>query len=143
MNSFVHPFICTSIHPSIHPSNHSSIQPFIHPSVHPSIHSFIHPYTIHPSIHPFTPSPIHPTIHPFIPPSIHSSIHPLYFFFQTVMTSSKSDLEAKEGQIPNESNFLEFVSLLGSLSREGGAGGQEQERPQPRDDTHAAEEGVS
>ncbi|KAG7256526.1 hypothetical protein CRUP_014524, partial [Coryphaenoides rupestris] len=26
----------------------------------------------------------------------------------TVMTSSKSDLEAKEGQIPNESNFLEF-----------------------------------
>uniref|UniRef100_A0A671L696 Pecanex-like protein n=1 Tax=Sinocyclocheilus anshuiensis TaxID=1608454 RepID=A0A671L696_9TELE len=28
------------------------------------------------------------------------------------MTSSKSDLEAKEGQIPNESNFVEFVSLL-------------------------------
>lgn len=32
------------------------------------------------------------------------------------LTSSKSDLEAKEGQIPNESNFLEFVSLLGSIS---------------------------
>lgn len=38
----------------------------------------------------------------------------------TSMTSSKSDLEAKEGQIPNESNFLEFVSLLGSLSARGG-----------------------
>nr|XP_061794428.1 pecanex-like protein 2 [Nerophis lumbriciformis] len=34
----------------------------------------------------------------------------------TTMTTSKSDLEAKEGQIPNESNFLEFVSLLESLS---------------------------
>ncbi|KPP68900.1 hypothetical protein Z043_112379 [Scleropages formosus] len=32
------------------------------------------------------------------------------------MTSSKSDLEAKEGQIPNESNFVEFVSLLESIS---------------------------
>ena len=32
------------------------------------------------------------------------------------LTSSKSDLEAKEGQIPNESNFLEFVSLLESIS---------------------------
>ncbi|KAM9365793.1 pecanex-like protein 2 isoform 1-T1 [Pholidichthys leucotaenia] len=41
----------------------------------------------------------------------------------TTMTSSKSDLEAKEGQIPNESNFLEFVSLLGSLSNRGGGGG--------------------
>uniref|UniRef100_A0A087XHV0 Pecanex-like protein n=1 Tax=Poecilia formosa TaxID=48698 RepID=A0A087XHV0_POEFO len=39
----------------------------------------------------------------------------------TTMTSSKSDLEAKEGQIPNESNFLEFVSLLGSLSMRGGS----------------------
>ncbi|CAL8298952.1 unnamed protein product [Merluccius merluccius] len=58
----------------------------------------------------------------------------------TVMTSSKSDLEAKEGQIPNESNFLEFVSLLGSLSREGGAGAQEEEKTQQRDDAHAAEE---
>ncbi|XP_061693169.1 pecanex-like protein 1 [Syngnathoides biaculeatus] len=35
------------------------------------------------------------------------------------MTTSKSDLEAKEGQIPNESNFLEFVSLLESLSTRG------------------------
>ncbi|XP_038846859.1 pecanex-like protein 2 [Salvelinus namaycush] len=35
---------------------------------------------------------------------------------QTTMTSSKSDLEAKEGQIPNESNFVEFVSLLESIN---------------------------
>uniref|UniRef100_A0A3Q3WMZ3 Pecanex-like protein n=1 Tax=Mola mola TaxID=94237 RepID=A0A3Q3WMZ3_MOLML len=48
--------------------------------------------------------------------------------YQTAMTSSKSDLEAKEGQIPNESNFLEFVSLLGSLStRVGGSSAQEDE----------------
>lgn len=41
------------------------------------------------------------------------------------MTTSKSDLEAKEGQLPNESNFLEFVSLLGSLStRAGGSSTQ-------------------
>ncbi|XP_035029514.2 pecanex-like protein 1 isoform X2 [Hippoglossus stenolepis] len=46
----------------------------------------------------------------------------------TTMTSSKSDLEAKEGQIPNESNFLEFVSLLGSLSTRGcGASSQEEQ----------------
>uniref|UniRef100_A0A8C4SX22 Pecanex-like protein n=1 Tax=Erpetoichthys calabaricus TaxID=27687 RepID=A0A8C4SX22_ERPCA len=32
------------------------------------------------------------------------------------LTSSKSDLEAKEGQIPNESNFVEFVSLLESIN---------------------------
>ncbi|XP_003963837.2 pecanex-like protein 1 isoform X1 [Takifugu rubripes] len=44
------------------------------------------------------------------------------------MTTSKSDLEAKEGQPPNESNFLEFVSLLGSLStRAGGSSMQEEE----------------
>ncbi|KAM4828485.1 pecanex-like protein 2 [Thomomys bottae] len=30
--------------------------------------------------------------------------------------TSKSDLEAKEGQVPNESNFLEFVCLLESIS---------------------------
>ncbi|XP_051025215.1 pecanex-like protein 2 [Acomys russatus] len=30
--------------------------------------------------------------------------------------TSKSDLEAKDGQIPHESNFLEFVSLLESIS---------------------------
>lgn len=58
------------------------------------------------------------------------------------MTSSKSDLEAKEGQIPNESNFLEFVSLLGSLStRGGGAGKREDERPKRKEDAGAAEEG--
>ncbi|XP_067840257.1 pecanex-like protein 1 [Heptranchias perlo] len=32
------------------------------------------------------------------------------------LTTSKSDLEAKEGQIPNESNFIEFISLLESLN---------------------------
>lgn len=32
------------------------------------------------------------------------------------LTSSKSDLEAKEGQIPNESNFIEFISLLESIN---------------------------
>lgn len=48
-------------------------------------------------------------------------------FHQTTMTSSKSDLEAKEGQIPNESNFLEFVSLLGSLSLRGGGGSAQEE----------------
>ncbi|KAM7050049.1 pecanex-like protein 2 [Molossus nigricans] len=35
---------------------------------------------------------------------------------EKAMPTSKSDLEAKEGQIPNESNFLEFVSLLESIS---------------------------
>ncbi|XP_072246857.1 pecanex-like protein 2 [Leuresthes tenuis] len=45
----------------------------------------------------------------------------------TTMTSSKSDLEAKEGQIPNESNFLEFVSLLGSLSTRGGSASTKEE----------------
>uniref|UniRef100_A0AAQ5Y0N1 Pecanex-like protein n=1 Tax=Amphiprion ocellaris TaxID=80972 RepID=A0AAQ5Y0N1_AMPOC len=63
---------------------------------------------------------------------------------QTTMTSSKSDLEAKEGQIPNESNFLEFVSLLGSLSTRGGGGGasrQEEEEPERKEEVEAAEEG--
>ncbi|XP_031729681.1 pecanex-like protein 1 isoform X2 [Anarrhichthys ocellatus] len=59
----------------------------------------------------------------------------------TMMTSSKSDLEAKEGQIPNESNFLEFVSLLGSLStRGGGASTQEDERPECKEEAGTAEE---
>ncbi|KAL7987560.1 hypothetical protein Chor_006479, partial [Crotalus horridus] len=35
---------------------------------------------------------------------------------EKLMPTSKSDLEAKEGQIPNESNFLEFVSLLESIN---------------------------
>ncbi|XP_059963860.1 pecanex-like protein 2 isoform X4 [Mesoplodon densirostris] len=35
---------------------------------------------------------------------------------EQTMPTSKSDLEAKEGQIPNESNFLEFVSLLESIN---------------------------
>uniref|UniRef100_A0A8C6K7M1 Pecanex-like protein n=1 Tax=Nothobranchius furzeri TaxID=105023 RepID=A0A8C6K7M1_NOTFU len=46
--------------------------------------------------------------------------HTHFTFYQTTMTSSKSDLEAKEGQIPNESNFLEFIALLGSISMRGG-----------------------
>lgn len=57
------------------------------------------------------------------------------------MTSSKSDLEAKEGQIPNESNFLEFVSLLGSLStRGGGAITQEEEGPETKEEAGTSEE---
>uniref|UniRef100_A0A4W4E8H4 Pecanex-like protein n=1 Tax=Electrophorus electricus TaxID=8005 RepID=A0A4W4E8H4_ELEEL len=46
--------------------------------------------------------------------------------FQT-MTSSKSDLEAKEGQLPDESNFVEFVSLLESLSSTRGGGATQTE----------------
>uniref|UniRef100_A0A1A7WWY0 Pecanex-like protein n=2 Tax=Iconisemion striatum TaxID=60296 RepID=A0A1A7WWY0_9TELE len=59
----------------------------------------------------------------------------------TIMTSSKSDLEAKEGQIPNESNFLEFISLLGSLSmRGGGASVQEEEVKENKEKVDAEEE---
>ncbi|XP_077879191.1 pecanex-like protein 2 isoform X2 [Ictidomys tridecemlineatus] len=35
---------------------------------------------------------------------------------EKTMPTSKSDLEAKEGQMPNESSFLEFVSLIESIS---------------------------
>lgn len=64
--------------------------------------------------------------------------------YQTTMTSSKSDLEAKEGQIPNESNFLEFVSLLGSLStRAGGSSMQEDKASEHKDEVETAEEGES
>ncbi|XP_054432728.1 pecanex-like protein 2 [Pteronotus mesoamericanus] len=35
---------------------------------------------------------------------------------EKAIPTSKSDLEAKEGQTPNESNFLEFVSLLESIN---------------------------
>lgn len=60
------------------------------------------------------------------------------------MTSSKSDLEAKEGQIPNESNFLEFVSLLGSLStRAGGSSTQEDKASEHKEEVETAEEGES
>ncbi len=45
----------------------------------------------------------------------------------STMTSSKSDLEAKEGQIPNESNFVEFVSLLESINSTRFGGGNETE----------------
>lgn len=61
---------------------------------------------------------------------------------QATMTSSKSDLEAKEGQIPNESNFLEFVSLLGSLSTRGGGGStHEEEKPERKEEVEATDEG--
>uniref|UniRef100_A0A3B4XQL6 Pecanex-like protein n=1 Tax=Seriola lalandi dorsalis TaxID=1841481 RepID=A0A3B4XQL6_SERLL len=70
--------------------------------------------------------------------------HYLTVLYNTTMTSSKSDLEAKEGQIPNESNFLEFVSLLGSLSiRGGGASTQEEEGPERKKEVGATEEGDS
>uniref|UniRef100_A0A8C5HQ84 Pecanex-like protein n=1 Tax=Gouania willdenowi TaxID=441366 RepID=A0A8C5HQ84_GOUWI len=62
---------------------------------------------------------------------------------QTTMTSSKSDLEAKEGQIPNESNFLEFVSLLGSLStRMGGTCTQDEGTSECKEDSKTAEDEV-
>ncbi|XP_039104764.1 pecanex-like protein 2 [Hyaena hyaena] len=35
---------------------------------------------------------------------------------EKTIPTSKSDLEAKEGQMPNESNFLQFVSLLESIN---------------------------
>lgn len=83
-------------------------------------------------------------VHPsYLLPSVHAHKKHLSLY-QTTMTSSKSDLEAKEGQIPNESNFLEFVSLLGSLStRAGGASTQEDERPERKEEVGAAEEGES
>lgn len=57
------------------------------------------------------------------------------------MTTSKSDLEAKEGQVPNESNFLEFVSLLGSLSgRAGASGARDHQGSECKEETGAAEE---
>ncbi|XP_062376354.1 pecanex-like protein 1 [Sardina pilchardus] len=43
------------------------------------------------------------------------------------MTTSKSDLEAKEGQMPNESNFVEFVSLLESINSTRAASGTQPE----------------
>ncbi|CAG10054.1 unnamed protein product [Tetraodon nigroviridis] len=59
----------------------------------------------------------------------------------TTMTTSKSDLEAKEGQVPDESNFLEFVSLLGSLSsRAGGSGAQDDRGSEVEGDSGAPEE---
>lgn len=59
------------------------------------------------------------------------------------MTSSKSDLEAKEGQTPNESNFLEFVSLLGSLSMRGVGGSSQEEKKDNKEKLTAEEEGWS
>lgn len=60
------------------------------------------------------------------------------FCFQATMTTSKSDLEAKEGQPPNESNFLEFVSLLGFLStRAGGSSMQEEQEAECKKENEA------
>uniref|UniRef100_A0A8C8CCD2 Pecanex-like protein n=1 Tax=Oncorhynchus tshawytscha TaxID=74940 RepID=A0A8C8CCD2_ONCTS len=63
---------------------------------------------------------------------------------QTTMTSSKSDLEAKEGQIPNESNFVEFVSLLESINSTRGASGIENPPEEvTNEEDRAMEEGES
>lgn len=60
------------------------------------------------------------------------------------MTTSKSDLEAKEGQLPNESNFLEFVSLLGSLStRAGGSSTQEDQEAECKVENEATDATVA
>lgn len=45
---------------------------------------------------------------------------------EKTMPTSKSDLEAKEGQMPNESSFLEFVSLIESISTAKGAAPSQQ-----------------
>ncbi|XP_036309261.1 pecanex-like protein 2 [Pipistrellus kuhlii] len=51
---------------------------------------------------------------------------------ERAMPTSKSDLEAKEGQAPNDSNFLEFVSLLESISTATvGAGGRRRGPAEP------------
>ncbi|RXN00885.1 Pecanex-like protein 2 [Acipenser ruthenus] len=47
------------------------------------------------------------------------------------LTSSKSDLEAKEGQIPNESNFVEFVSLLECINSSRSSTGNQTDLPNP------------
>uniref|UniRef100_A0A3P9A3C5 Pecanex-like protein n=1 Tax=Esox lucius TaxID=8010 RepID=A0A3P9A3C5_ESOLU len=61
---------------------------------------------------------------------------------QITMTSSKSDLEAKEGQIPNESNFVEFVSLLGSInSTRGGSGSENPPEEATEEGNRAVEKG--
>ncbi|XP_066534580.1 pecanex-like protein 2 isoform X2 [Hoplias malabaricus] len=56
------------------------------------------------------------------------------------MTSSKSDLEAKEGQLPNESNFVEFVSMLESISSTRGGGGKQTEEGPKEDETSINDE---
>ncbi|MGH0140331.1 UNVERIFIED_CONTAM: hypothetical protein FKN15_004076 [Acipenser sinensis] len=50
------------------------------------------------------------------------------------LTSSKSDLEAKEGQIPNESNFVEFVSLLECINSSRSSTGNQTDLPNPLED---------
>uniref|UniRef100_A0A8B9LQF9 Pecanex-like protein n=1 Tax=Astyanax mexicanus TaxID=7994 RepID=A0A8B9LQF9_ASTMX len=59
------------------------------------------------------------------------------------MTSSKSDLEAKEGQLPNESNFVEFVSMLESISSTRGVGGKQAEGEVKEDEKAKKEENTN
>ncbi|TSK22577.1 Pecanex-like protein 2 [Bagarius yarrelli] len=65
------------------------------------------------------------------------------------MTSSKSDLEDKEGQLPNESNFVEFVSMLESISSTRRGGGiqteddqNEEQKSKTDDDTTTEEKNI-
>lgn len=62
---------------------------------------------------------------------------------QATMTTSKSDLEAKEGQLPDESNFLEFVSLLGSLSTRAGGSSTQEDQEAENEATEAKQAGRS
>ncbi|EPY73566.1 hypothetical protein CB1_002764003 [Camelus ferus] len=48
---------------------------------------------------------------------------------EKTIPTSKSDLEAKEGQMPNESNFLEFVSLLESINTSKGVASNQGSEP--------------
>ncbi|XP_045673940.1 pecanex-like protein 2 [Phyllostomus hastatus] len=48
---------------------------------------------------------------------------------EKTMPTSKSDLEAKEGQTPNESNFLEFISLLESINTSKGVAPSQRDGP--------------
>ncbi|XP_062852395.1 pecanex-like protein 2 [Trichomycterus rosablanca] len=49
------------------------------------------------------------------------------------MTTSKSDLEDKDGQLPDESNFVEFVSMLESISvTRGGKQTEDEENEEQR-----------
>ncbi|XP_064344703.1 pecanex-like protein 2 [Camelus dromedarius] len=48
---------------------------------------------------------------------------------EKTIPTSKSDLEAKEGQMPNESNFLEFVSLLESINTSKGVASDQRSEP--------------
>ena len=102
MNSSVHSFISSSIHPSTHSLMDLSIYSFIHTFIHTSIYSFIHPF-IHASIYSFIHSFIHPSsliIRSFINPFIqwfsnspicliiHLTIHLLYLLIHSYIPES-------------------------------------------------------